>query len=38
MSKVGKLLKGTRAEIAQGRMPPLTIVPDLNILKDGLPS
>ena len=38
MSEVGKLLEGAGADIAQGRMPPLTIVPNLNVLKDGLAS
>ena len=38
MSEACKLLKGTRAEIAQSRMPPLTVVPNLNVLKDGLAS
>lgn len=35
MSGTDKLLKGTRAEIAQGRMTPRTAVPNLNIFKDG---
>jgi hypothetical protein len=38
MSEGCKLLKGYRAEIAQSRMPPLTVIPNLNVLKDGQPS
>jgi hypothetical protein len=38
MSEVSKLLKGTKAKMAQSRMPPLTVVTNLNVLKDELPS
>ncbi len=34
MSGALKLLEGARAEIAQRRMPPLTVVPNFNIVKD----
>lgn len=36
MSGASKLLEGGRAEIAQRRMPPLTVVPHLDVLEDRL--
>jgi hypothetical protein len=34
MSGGGKLLEGTGAEIAQSRMPAMTVVPDLNVFEE----
>ena len=35
MSGAVKLLKFGRAEIAECRVPPLTVVPDFEVLEDG---
>jgi len=38
MSGAVKLLESSGAEIAQGRMPPLTVVPEFNVVEDCLAS